>query len=98
MNKHDEQWKRLTKMARKAPAAPEPEMPYGFATKVVALWPKQSVEPTLEMIWERLTLRVLGIAMAVMLVTLGVTYPSLAEESHGVLSLTDNVIENVIQP
>ena len=98
MSKQDEQWQRLAKLARQAPKAPEPEMPYGFATRIVAQWPKANAEPALEIIWEKFALRFLGLAFAIMLVTVGLTYSSLAEESHELVTMTDSVIDTVLQP
>lgn len=37
MNRHDQVWPRLVTAARRAPAAPDAEVPFGFATRVAAL-------------------------------------------------------------
>jgi len=100
MSKQDEQWQRLAKLARQAPKVPEPEMPYGFATRVVAQWPKVSAEPALEIIWEKFALRFLGIAFAIMAITVSLTYSTLAEESHALVTMTESVLGTapVIEP
>jgi len=101
MSAEQEKWDKLVKLARQAPQGPEPEMPLGFATRVVANWPQPAASgPSLEAIWEGLSLRFLGVAMAIMLVTLGFSYSSIAADSEQpvVLSLTDSALDAVLEP
>jgi hypothetical protein len=100
MSAENEKWDKLVKLARQAPKAVEPEMPLGFATRVVANWPKAQAAPSLEAIWEGLSLRFLGVAMAIMIITVGISYPSLAAyaQEHEMVVMTDNVLGEVLEP
>jgi len=101
MSAEQEKWDKLVKLARQAPKGPEPEMPLGFATRVVANWPQPvAAVPSLEAIWEGLSLRFLGVAMAIMLVTLSFTYSTIAADSDQpvIVSLTDSALDAVLEP
>lgn len=98
MNKHEQKWDRLVELARQAPKAPDAEAPLGFATRVVANWPKSAAEPSIWTIWEGLSLRFLGVGLAIMIITVGASYSTLAEDSHDMVNMTDSVIETVLQP
>lgn len=68
MNGMEQKWNRLVKLARQAPPAPEPEMPYGFATRVVARWPS-SAAPSAWTVWESLSGRILAVSCALMILS-----------------------------
>ncbi|HEY1174056.1 MAG TPA: hypothetical protein VGH19_22005 [Verrucomicrobiae bacterium] len=97
MSAEKENWEKLVKLARQAPKAAEPEMPLGFATRVVANWPKTNA-PSLEVIWEKLSLRFLGVALAIMLVTVGFGYSAIASDSQDMVRMTDSVLGSVLEP
>lgn len=99
MSAENENWDKLVKLARQVPKAAEPEMPLGFATRVVANWPKAAA-PSLEAIWEGLSLRFLGVAFAIMIIAVGFSYPTIAAtvQEHEMVSMTDNVLGEVLEP
>jgi len=74
-------WNRLARAAR-SPEEPPQGAPLGFATRVVARWRDAA---SVEMVspWELLSLKSLAFALLVMFVSLGVSYPSLAEQLAG---------------
>ncbi len=78
MNKHDQQWERLLKVAREVPRKPLPEAPMGFATRVVARW-KEHPLPSLFNVWKMLSLRVLGFGCVVMVASLAASYGVIRE-------------------
>lgn len=96
MSAEQEKWDKLVKLARQAPKGPEPEMPLGFATRVVANWPKAVETPSLEAIWERLSLRFLGVALAILVVTVGFSYSTIAADQHEMVNMTDSVLDSVL--
>lgn len=64
----DERWKIAAAAARRATKETATEVPFGFATRVVAGWRAQPAA-SLTWLWQRLALRVLG-AVLLVLVTL----------------------------
>ncbi|MCD6052019.1 MAG: hypothetical protein K0Q55_3437 [Verrucomicrobia bacterium] len=98
MSAEQQNWDKLVKLARQAPKGAEPEMPLGFATRVVANWPKTAVAPSLEAIWERLSLRFLGVAFAILLVTAGFSYNVIAADQPDVVQMTDSALGVVFEP
>ncbi len=98
MSAEQQNWDKLVKLARQAPKGAEPEMPLGFATRVVANWPKTTAGPSLEAIWEKLSLRVLGVAFAILLVTAGFSYNVIAADKHEVVQMTDSTVGAVFEP
>jgi hypothetical protein len=64
----DERWKIAAAAAQRATKETSMEMPFGFATRVVAHWPAQAA-PSVAWLWQKLALRVLG-AVLLVLVTL----------------------------
>lgn len=67
MKGEEQKWNRLVQLARKAPAEAEPEMPLGFATRVVAHW-QPAAAPSLWTVWEKLSGRMLAASCALMIV------------------------------
>ena len=63
-----ERWNIAAAAARRATKKSPVEMPFGFATRVVARWQEQPVA-SLASLWQKLALRVLG-AVLLVLVTL----------------------------
>jgi hypothetical protein len=83
MNENDS-WQRLVKLARQAPAEPWAGAPLGFAGRVVARW-RAGEAPAAGAwnMWEGLSWRSLGVALAVMLLCLGVNFQSVREQFKG---------------
>jgi hypothetical protein len=80
MNEQDN-WMRLAKLARLAPAEPEVEVPLGFAARVVARWRAgEGRADGLWNLWEGLAWPSLGVALAVMLLCLGVSFQSVRNQ------------------
>jgi hypothetical protein len=81
MSTPQDSWGRLAGAARNA--APRPaDPPLGFATRVVARW-KETATAELASPWELLSLKSLAFAVVVMLVSLGASYQSVAEQFAG---------------
>lgn len=76
MNPIDPQhpWQRLAAAARQTPEGAE-SAPYGFATRVAAL--AASSERAVGSLWERFSLRALGVACLFALVSVGANYSAL---------------------
>jgi hypothetical protein len=73
MNQFEQQWQRLTALARQAPAGRDPAMPVGFATRVAARATGQgTMNPWAPL--ERLALRGLFAAMACCLAAVAFNY------------------------
>ncbi|MBI3849121.1 MAG: hypothetical protein HY298_02345 [Verrucomicrobia bacterium] len=70
MNRFDRNWQVGAAAARKAPVPPLREIPFGFATRVVALWRAQARTVSPDVIWERLSLRALVCASVLLLLSL----------------------------
>ena len=69
MNEFERRWKIAAAATRLADNEPEPQAPFGFATRVVARW-QAAPAPSLIQVWQRLAWRVLGgvaVALAAML-------------------------------
>ncbi len=66
-------WDQLTRVARQAPAEPNPEMPLGFDTRVLATMPQAVAdEDSLDLL--RLLRRALACAAVLMLISLTVRF------------------------
>lgn len=78
MKETQETLDRLVQLAKKAPAAPEPEMPFGFATRVVARWQSAPASSPWT-VWEMFSRRILAVSCAVMFLSLVFGYESLRE-------------------
>lgn len=72
---HNQPWARLTAAARRAPLAGDPAAPYGFATRVAAL--AFSAERPLRSLFERFSLRAVGVASLLAVVSVLANYSSL---------------------
>ena len=70
MKTFDRKWQIGAAEARKAQAAPLREIPYGFATRVVAEWQARTRTVSPDAIWERLSLRALVCASVLLLISL----------------------------
>jgi hypothetical protein len=74
MNLNDPQhpWTRLTRAARSVPDARDTAAPYGFATRVAAL--ALAAEQSAGSLLERLSLRALGVACLLTMLTVAANY------------------------
>ena len=75
MNPHEQQWSRLTAAARRAPDGRDTATPPGFATRVTARAFAQ--ERPLDSLFERFSLRALGLAALLAVVCLATNYSTL---------------------
>lgn len=69
-------WARLVAAARHVPDERDAHAPYGFATRVAAL--ALAPERETKSLWERLSLRALGIACLLALVSVAANYSAFA--------------------
>jgi hypothetical protein len=77
MNNFERKWQDCAARARQVPQ-PDDSIPHGFATRVVALaW--QSSSGSLELVWQRLTWRCLGLTLAVLIICAALEIPSSLE-------------------
>jgi hypothetical protein len=66
MNEFERRWKLGTRIARTDAPIVSDAAPFGFATRVVAEW-QAHPEPSLIALWQRLSLRVLGVMVLIFL-------------------------------
>ena len=81
MKNENQTWERLAKSARCTSADAPAKAPFGFSNRVVARW--LAGEVTLPSAWEFLSLRSLGFAALVMLVSLAVSFNVVREQFTG---------------
>jgi hypothetical protein len=94
---NEEKWPKLARLARKAPMASLPGMPYGFSTRVVARW-QSSAKSAMPTLWEWFSVRGLLVACAVMALALGLNYDLLAEGTSSLVPITPETIELIYNP
>lgn len=87
-------WQKLSQLAATAPQAPE-EIPFGFATRVVAACRNQSRESALA-IFEWLTLRGLAVTMIILLGCMFFSYQSVVEVVGGETALAGSWLESLL--
>jgi hypothetical protein len=88
-------WSRLAAAARQAPAAGETAAPYGFSTRVAALALAQ--ERVTASLLERFSLRALGVACLLALVSVATNYAAVANalaEQEGIA--TDDPVAELV--
>ncbi|MBI5773983.1 MAG: hypothetical protein HZA89_09615 [Verrucomicrobia bacterium] len=94
----DNKWNRLAQCARQAPPAAVPDLPHGFATRVVARWLAGEGRPSLWAAWEWLSPRGLALAAVLMLASLGANYDllggSLADEVTAASSVLESLLDS----
>ncbi len=90
-------WPRLATAARHAPDERDPAAPYGFATRVAAL--ALAAEQSAGSLFERLSLRALGVACLLAIATVAANYSLLsnlfAPDEPGLVTTEDPVAELV---
>jgi len=73
-------WQRLVVAARHAPDTVDESAPYGFSTRVAAL-AMAAERPGMSALMNRLSLRALGVALALMIFSIAANYSSLSFSS-----------------
>jgi hypothetical protein len=86
-------WSRLVAAERLAPDDRDPAAPSGYATRVAALALGTPPRPSLSFLFERLSLRALGVACLLMLVSVAANYPAIARAFDDDVDLRDPVAE-----
>jgi len=86
-------WSRLVAAARSAPDDRDPAAPFGFATRVAALALSAPPRPSFSLVFERLSLRALGVACLLMLACVAVSYPAIARTSDDEVAVRDPIAE-----
>jgi hypothetical protein len=90
MNEFERRWQLGARAGREGAPELSEEAPFGFATRVVAEW-QAHPEPSLIMLWQRLSLRILGV-MALILIGLA-TYGALTTNGDNSL---EPPVENAV--
>jgi hypothetical protein len=88
--KFDERWKIAAEAARHAAPAPATEMPFGFATRVVARW-RTLPAPTLTALWQAIALRVLGAMLLLLAVLAALDFSDTREGDSWRPAISDTV-------
>ena len=70
MNRFDRNWQIGAAAARHASGEPLGEIPFGFATRVIAQWQARTRGASLDIVWERLGLRALVCSSVLLLASL----------------------------
>ncbi len=86
-------WSRLVAAARPAPDNRDPSAPFGFATRVAALALANPPRPSFSLVFERLSLRALGVACLLMLVSVAISYPAIARAFDDDVNVRDPIAE-----
>ena len=90
-------WKRLAGTARRVPAEPAPEMPFGFDTRVIADWQaRREGEEALP--WARLLRGALVCASLIMLLSLAMNFQSWKEGDPSPATVADSAIRMSMYP
>ena len=90
-------WRRLAGTARHAAMEPAPEMPFGFDTRVIAVWQAQR-EGEEAVPWARLLRGGLVCAGLIMLLSLAMNLQSMKEGDPGPLAIADSAIRMSLYP
>jgi hypothetical protein len=91
MNDFDNKWQRLVALARQAPDPRDDAAPLGFATRVAARALAEPASPWL--IFEKLTLRGLAVAAALMVAALALNFAASGPDLDEQQSFLDPVAE-----
>ena len=90
-------WKPLAGAARRVAAEPAPEMPFGFDTRVIAVWQAHR-EGEEAVPWARLLRAGLVCASLIMLLSLAMNFRSLKEGDPGPVAIADLAIRMSLYP
>jgi hypothetical protein len=91
MNRFDQQWQKLTALARSAPAEPAAAAPHGFATRVAARAATAPLAPWAG--FERVALRGLLVAAALGVAAIALNYSVIQSEPAEDFAATDAIPE-----
>ena len=95
MNNKNESWDRLVAWARRAPAEPDAEPPFGFAARVVAMaFEREKSEP----LWESFSLRALGLASLVVIVTVAIHFSGPQVSAYEDIDVIDQAAADLFLP
>jgi len=90
-------WKRLAETARRAPAGPPAEMPFGFDTRVIAGW-RGRQQPEEALPWTLLLRGALVCASLILLLSVAMNYQALKEREPGSVAIADSAIRMSMLP
>ena len=85
-----DQWNKLADCARAAADDRDLSAPYGFSTRVAAIW-AAGARPVLPNMWEWLSIRSVGVAFSVMALALALNSDLLANDLTIDVSVVDTV-------
>ena len=89
----DERWKIAAAAARRATKEAPVEMPFGFATRVVARWQAQPTT-SLAWLWQKLALRVLGAVLLVLVMLAALDFTENKDRDSWRPEISDTVGES----
>jgi len=89
-------WNRLAAAARKAPAEPPAEMPFGFDTSAIAAWRARGDNEAPS--WTLLLRGALVCSALIMALSVAMNYRSLQEREPGADAITDSAIQMSMLP
>lgn len=90
-------WARLAGIARRAPAEPPAEMPFGFDTRVMARWRAGSAGPE-ALPGARLLQGALVCAGLILLLSVAINYDTLREREPGSVAIADSILRVSMLP
>jgi hypothetical protein len=90
-------WKRLARAARQAPAAAPAEMPFGFDRCVMAEWRTQR-DDSEALPWTFLLRGALACSALIMILSVAMNYQELQEREPGPIAIADSVIQTRMLP
>ena len=90
-------WKRLARAARQAPAGAPAEMPFGFDTRVMEDW-RIHRDDSESHPWTFLLRGALVCSGLIMILSVAMNYQSLQEREPGPVAITDSVIQTSMLP
>ncbi len=90
-------WKHLAGTARRVPVEPAPEVPFGFDTRVIAVWQAQR-EGEEAVPWARLLRGALVCASLIMLLSLAMNFQSWKEGDPSPPTIADSAIRMSMYP
>ncbi len=92
MNTFDQRWQACAKRARQTVEADD-AVPYGFAARVTARWRARQTPSSADAVWERLSLRALTLATAILLICTAIELRPTHANSSWVPHIEDTVAQ-----
>jgi hypothetical protein len=90
-------WKRLAEAARRMPAEPPAEMPFGFDTRLMARWRARRAGDEAPP-WAALLRGALICAGVILLLSVAVNYQTLKEREPGSVAIADSALRLSMVP